>query len=137
MPRIADEGTKPTAKDGKLAQTQTQAKEAAEKAKDSLKQGHLQRLERLTQSLQRAEERRDETIETLSNRMAALQDDGLFMHDLLRRTQQKLKAANPERLEQSEAVGNAVDALIEVFDVVAEWEIPEIAPFTPMGCLPT
>lgn len=121
-------------KPSQLAQRQQAAKQAAEHTKRSLIQGHSKSLERLNETLNRAEERREQTLDRLSDRMAYLQDTDVFMFDLLKLTQKKLKAnQQPDKRETTET---AVDALVDAFDVIGNWEIPAISPSTVAGALP-
>jgi hypothetical protein len=119
-----------------LSQTQQQAQEAAETLKVALVTGHQQRLVNLSTALDKAETRRDEVLERLSDRMAYLQDENLFMNDLLRLTQKKLKGAQEKEPEKQQVTVTAIDALVEAFDAVGNWELPAIAPHTIAGALP-
>jgi hypothetical protein len=119
-----------------LSQTQHQAQEAAEKLKVSLVSGHQQRLVGLSTALDKAETRREEVLDRLSDRMAYLQDENLFMNDLLRLTQKKLKGAVEKEPDKQQVTATAIDALVDAFDAVGDWEVPAIAHSTPMGCLP-
>lgn len=119
-----------------LSQTQAQAQEAAETLKVALVNGHQQRLVNLSTALDKAEQRRGEVLERLSDRMAYLQDENLFMNDLLRLTQKKLKGAQEQDPEKEQVTATAIDALVEAFDAVGNWEVPAIAPYTPAGALP-
>ncbi len=119
-----------------LSQTQAQAQEAAETLKVALVTGHQQRLVNLSTALDKAEQRRGEVLDRMSDRMAYLQDENLFMNDLLRLTQKKLKGAQEQEPEKQQVTATAIDALVEAFDAVGNWEIPAIAPYTPAGALP-
>lgn len=119
-----------------LSQSQTQAQQAAENLKVALVTGHQQRLVNLTTSLDKAETRRGEVLDRLSDRMAYLQDENLFMNDLLRLTQKKLKGAQEQEPEKQQVTITAIDALVEAFDAAGNWELPAIMPGTSMGCLP-
>lgn len=51
-----------------------------------------------------------------------------------RLTQKKLKGSETE--QKQETTGTAIDALVEAFDAIGEWEIPML-PVTPvLGALP-
>lgn len=126
----------PNSKTSSLTTNQTQAQEAAEKTKLALVTNHQERLVKLSTALDKAEQRRDEVLDRLSDRVAYLQDDGLFMHDLLNLAQSKLKHAQQQQPEKQEVTVTALDALIDAFDAVGDWELPSIAPATAMGCLP-
>lgn len=119
-----------------LSQTQQQAQEAAENLKVALVSGHQQRLVGLSTALDKAETRRGEVLDRLSDRMAYLQDENLFMNDLLRLTQKKLKGAQEQKPEKQEVTVTAIDALVEAFDAVGSWELPAIAPHSALGCVP-
>jgi hypothetical protein len=119
-----------------LSQTQQQAQEAAENLKVALVGNHQQRLVNLSTALDKAETRRGEVLDRLSDRMAYLQDENLFMNDLLRLTQKKLKGAQQQEPEKQEVTVTALDALVEAFDAVGDWEMPAIAPHSALGCLP-
>ena len=56
------------------------------------------------------------------------------MHDLLNLAQQKLKGNQPAAVET--ATTTAIDALVEAFDVIGDWELPLIATSSALGCLP-
>lgn len=111
-----------------------QAKHSAERSKSALAMGQQMNLSALTDALDRAEQRREEAIERLSDRMAYLQDDRIFLAELFSRTQQKL-APVPEAPQQ-DAMAAEIDALSEVFDSIFEWEYPVIALNSVAGCLP-
>lgn len=115
-----------------LAQSQASAQAAAETAKVALVTGQQERLVALAQALDKAEQRRSEVLERLSDRVAYLQDDALFMHDLLRLAQAKLQ---PQPAQQG-VRATALDALVDAFDAVGDWELPAIAPATALGALP-
>jgi hypothetical protein len=117
-----------------LSRSQEQAQQAADKTKIALVAGHQERLVALSASLDKAEQRREDILERLSDRVAFLQDDSLFMNDLLHRTQKKLKGNQTK--EQKEVTTTAIDALCDAFDAVADWELPAIAPSSVMGALP-
>lgn len=109
-----------------LANRQTQAQQAAESTKVALVTNHQERLVKLSSALDRAEQRRDETLERLSDRVAYLQDDNLFMHDLLSRAQQKLQQANQTKPEQTEVTVTVLDSLIDAFDAIGDWDLPAL-----------
>lgn len=117
----------------RLSQSQQSAEEAAEKTKVALVTGHQERLVALSNALEKAEQRRSEVLDRLSDRVAYLQDDSLFMNDLLRLAQSKLQQQQPAK---QEVTVTALDALVEAFDAVGEWEIPAIASSSALGCLP-
>ncbi len=117
-----------------LFQSQTQAQRAAEQTQVALVTSHQQRLVELSGALDKAEQRRGEVLDRLSDRMAYLQDENLFMHDLLQLTQKKLKGTATE--EQQATTGTAIDALVEAFDAIGNWELPAIAPYSVAGALP-
>ncbi len=119
-----------------LCQSQTQAQRAAEQTQVALVTSHQQRLVNLTTALDKAEQRRGEVLDRLSDRMAYLQDENLFMNDLLRLTQKKLKNVQTQEPEKQQVTVTAIDALVEAFDAVGNWEVPAIAPSTALGCLP-
>ncbi len=125
-----------TSQPSHLSQTQQQAQQAAENLKVALVTGHQQRLVNLSSSLDKAEQRRGEVLDRLSDRMAYLQDENLFMNDLLRLTQKKLKGAQQQEPERQQVTVTAIDALVEAFDAVGSWELPAIAPHTVAGALP-
>lgn len=141
MPRINDHPTGKTAElpnvNGssqslsRLAQSQSTAKEAAEKAKVDLVSNHQERLVKLNTALDKAEQRRGEVLDRLSDRMAYLQDDSLFMNDLLRLTQKKLK--NGQKPEKQEVSTTALDGLIDAFDAIGDWELPAINSASAVG----
>lgn len=113
---------------------QEQAKDTATKTKSSLVTGHQQRLSAMSEALDRVEQRREEVLEHLSDRIAYLQDDRIFLADLLSRAQQKLHSHGEGA--QREVLATEIDALTDAFDGLAEWEYPSIAPATIVGCLP-
>jgi len=123
-----------SAESDRLSQSQHTAQQAAEQAKLALVTGHQERLVALSNALDKAEQRRGEVLERLSDRVAYLQDDSLFMNDLLRLAQSKLK--QNQQPEKQEVTITALDALVDAFDAVGDWEIPAIAPSSVMGCLP-
>jgi hypothetical protein len=125
-----------TPQPSQLSQSQQQAQQAAEQAKVNLVTNHQQRLVNLSTALDKAETRRDEALDRLSDRMAYLQDENLFMNDLLRLTQKKLKGAQEQEPEKQQVTVTAIDALVEAFDAVGNWELPAIAPHTIAGALP-
>lgn len=118
-----------------LSQSQQTAQRAAEQTQIALVSGHQERLVALNNALDKAEQRREETLERLSDRVAYLQDGDLFMHDLLKRSQQKLQG-DDKRQDKEQASTTAIDALIDAFDVIGDWELPAIAPSTVAGALP-
>lgn len=118
----------------RLAQTQTDAGRAAEQTKTALVTANQERLVGLTNALDKAEKRRSEVLDRLSDRVAYLQDENLFMHDLLNLAQKKLQGNQTEEVE--EVTTTVIDALVEAFDAIGEWELPAIAPVTALGCLP-
>lgn len=120
----------------RLSQSQVTAQEAAEKAKVALVTGHQERLVALSNALDKAEQRRSEVLERLSDRVAYLQDDSLFMHDLLRLAQSKLQQNQHQQSQKQEVSVTALDALVDAFDAVGEWDLPAIAPSTVLGALP-
>ncbi len=130
-PQSSDRPMQPS----QLSQSQVTAQRAAEQAKISLVNGHQERLVALNNALDKAEQRREETLERLSDRVAYLQDGDLFMHDLLKLSQQKLKG-DDKRQDKQQASTTAIDALIDAFDVIGDWEIPAISPSTVAGALP-
>lgn len=115
-----------TSQPSQLATRQTQAQQAAENTKVALVTNHQERLVKLSSALDRAEQRRDETLERLSDRVAYLQDDNLFMHDLLSRAQQKLQQVNQSRPEQTEVTVTVLDGLIDAFDAIGDWDFPAL-----------
>lgn len=120
----------------RLSQSQINAQEAAEQAKVALVTGHQERLVALSNALDKAEQRRGEVLERLSDRVAYLQDESLFMNDLLRLAQTKLKQSQNQQPERQAVTVTALDALIDAFDAVGDWEMPAIAPATALGALP-
>ena len=56
------------------------------------------------------------------------------MHDLLNLAQQKLKGNQPAAVET--VTTTALDALVEAFDAIGDWEIPAISVSSALGCLP-
>ncbi len=120
----------------RLSQTQQTAQQAAETAKLALVNGHQERLVALSNALDKAEQRRGEVLEQLSDRVAYLQDDALFMHDLLTLAQSKLQRSQQQHPDQQDVTTTALDALVDAFDAVAAWEVPAIAPASALGCLP-
>lgn len=113
---------------------QKQAKDLAAKSRTSLATGQQQRLVAMTEALDRAEQRREEVLEHLSDRIAYLQDDRIFMADLFSRAQQKLNSNGDGSDEGS--LATEIDALTDAFNAIADWEYPAIAPMTIAGCLP-
>lgn len=127
----------PAGASDRLNQTRATAQQAAEATKIALVNAHQERLVALNNALDKAEQRRGEVLDRLSDRVAYLQDDGLFLHDLLVLSQQKSKRNQSEQPEKETVTATAFDALIDAFDAVGEWELPQIAPASsPMGCLP-
>ena len=122
--------------DDRLAQSRQLAQQAADTAKITLVNGHQERLVALTDALDKAEQRRDEVLERLSDRVAYLQDDSLFMNDLLRLAQSKLKQNQQQQPDKQEVTVTALDALVDAFDAVGDWELPAIVPSSALGCLP-
>ncbi|MDX2099672.1 MAG: hypothetical protein SFW36_17985 [Leptolyngbyaceae cyanobacterium bins.59] len=114
--------------------TKEQAKHSAEQTRSALAMGQQMNLNALTNALDRAEQRREEAIERLSDRIAYIQDDRIFLAELLSRTQQKL-TPTPEAAQQ-EAMATEIDALSEAFDSIFEWEYPALVLNSVAGCLP-
>jgi hypothetical protein len=120
---------KPKPRNGEqLKQTQFAAAEAASATKGALIHTHQQQMQGLADSLDRAEQKRSQVLEAVSDRIVCLQDEGLFMQDLMHLVQQK---RNP--VTQPAAT---VDAFAEVFDGFGDWELPAISASSAMGCLP-
>ena len=119
------EQTAPGASD-RLNQTRATAQQAAETTKIALVNAHQERLVALNNALDKAEQRRGEVLDRLSDRVAYLQDDGLFLHDLLSLSQQKLKRNQSEQPEKQVVVTTALDALVEAFDAVGDWDLPAL-----------
>jgi hypothetical protein len=134
MPRLNDELNEPKntevpklsprPRNGeKLKQTQFAATEAANATKGALIGAHKQQMQGLADSLDRAEQKRNQVLEAVSDRIVCLQDEGLFMQDLLSLVQQK-RQPFPQSL--------AIDAFTETFDAL-DWELPSIAPSSVMA----
>ncbi len=119
-----------------LFQSQMQAQQAADQTKVALVSANQQRLVGLTTALDKAEQRRGEVLDRLSDRIAYLQDDNLFMNDLLRLAQTKLKQTQQQQPEKTEVTVTALDALVEAFDAVGDWEMPALSPHPCAGALP-
>lgn len=120
----------------RLSQSQATAQQAAEQTSVTLVTGHQERLVALSNALDKAEQRRGEVLERLSDRVAYLQDDALFMNDLLVLAQSKLRQNQQEKPEKQEVTVTALDALVDAFDAVGDWEMPSIAPHPCAGVLP-
>jgi len=105
-----------------LEKTQEQARDAANKGKDLMVSGHRQRLELIAQKLEVAEQNRSSTLENLSDRLAILNDDRVFMYDLVRLTQEKLQRGRNN--QKNDFATEAMDAFVEAFDEVTDWNIP-------------
>ena len=137
LPNVNGKRQKPNSGNSdRLSESQQTAQRAAETTKIALVNGHQERLVALSTALDKAEQRRDEVLERLSDRVAYLQDDSLFMNDLLRKAQSKLKQNQQQQPGREQVTVTAIDALVEAFDAVGDWEIPAIAPSTALGCLP-
>ncbi|MBM0745450.1 hypothetical protein JOY44_28930 [Phormidium sp. CLA17] len=129
-PPVEARGIDPT----RLTQTQADAGRVAEQTKIALVTANQERLVGLTTALDKAEQRRHEVLDRLSDRVAYLQDENLFMHDLLNLAQQKLKGNQPAAV--ATVTPTAIDALVEAFDAIGDWEIPAISVSSALGCLP-
>ena len=119
-------------KNDRLSKGQELAQQSVKTAKEALVSKHQEQMVKLASALDSAETNRRETLEALSDRMAYLQDENLFMSDLLSMTQQKLKSVAPT--QQVEVT--VIDALIESFEEIAEWEMPQISGGASGGALP-
>lgn len=108
----------------RLSKGQELAQQSVRSAQGALVSRHQEQMLKLTSALDNAEDNRRETLEALSDRMAYLQDENLFMSDLLGMTQQKLKSVAPSTQKVEVTV---IDALIESFEAIAEWEMPQIS----------
>lgn len=133
MPTVSEKKAAPQMPRANISDAQNAAKAAAEKAKIALVGGHQERLVALSTALDKAEQRREESVERLSDRVAYLQDADLFMHDVLKRSQEKLRGE--DRGNKQQTAETAIDALVDAFDVI-DWELPAIAPHTVAGALP-
>jgi hypothetical protein len=127
--------SRPVARPSQLGQSQEQAEQAAEKTKIALVTGHQENLVKRTTALDKAEQRRNDVVERLSDRVAYLQDENMLMHDILTSAQRKLKG-DPNRQENQTVTVTAIDALCDAFDVIGDWDLPAIAPTSVMGALP-
>lgn len=134
LPNLKRPNQPETVPPSQLSQSQQTAQRAAEQTKIALVTGHQERLVALSNALDKAEQRREETLERLSDRVAYLQDSDLFMHDLLHKAQKKLQGS--QRPERQHTTVTAIDALVDAFDAIGEWELPAIAPTSAAGCLP-
>ena len=137
LPNMNGKRQKPNGGNGdRLSESQETAQRAAETTKIALVTGHQERLVALSGALDKAEQRREEVLGRLSDRVAYLQDDSLFMNDLLRKAQSKLKQNQQQQPGREEVTVTAIDALVDAFDAVGDWEIPAIAPTSVLGALP-
>ena len=112
----------------RFSKGQESAQEAIKSAKGALVSNHQEQMMKLASALEKAETNRHITLDALSDRMAYLQDEGLFMSQLLDMTQQKLKgSASPDSRKPDTVTVTVIDALIEGFEAIAEWEMPQIS----------
>lgn len=100
--------------------------------------GQRNQLEKLTSALERAEQRRGDALEVLSDRLAYLQDERIFLKDLLELAEQKKRRdSDPsDALEEVEILESAIDDLASGFDAAYQWQYPAIAPTSAAGALP-
>jgi hypothetical protein len=112
--------------------------EATEKMKSALVAEQTAVLQGFVASLEHAEERRDEMVDILSDRLMRLHHSGFFIHDVLLLTQRKLQASYAQTPLQSQATTTAIDSLVQVFDAVAKVEESSrfIASHSLLGSLP-
>lgn len=75
-------------------------------------------------------------LDRLSDRVAYLQDESLFMRDLLALTQQKLEASNPPMAGQNATLASELDLLGDVYaDFAAAIEYPALTAHPCAGAL--
>lgn len=112
--------------------------EATEQTKAALVTEQTAALQSFVGSLEHAEQRRDELVDNLSDRLVRLHHSGCFVHDVLMSTQRKLQASYAQNPLQTQATTAAINSLVEVFDVVAQVENSSrsIAPHSLMGAVP-
>jgi hypothetical protein len=86
------------------------------------------KLEKLSSALDRAEQRRNEALEVFSDRLAYINDDRIFLKDLLELTKQKTEARQVDVDEQEgQILEAAVTDLTQGFESAWKtWEYPAL-----------
>jgi hypothetical protein len=104
------------------------AAQQAEEDQRQLANTQKTKLDRLSSALDRAEQRRNEALEVLSDRLAYINDDRIFLKDLLELTKQKTAAlSQAEDCEGDEEILEAAVAdLTRGFESAWTWEYPAL-----------
>lgn len=104
------------------------AAQLAEEDQRELANTQKTKLERLSSALDRAEQRRHEALEVLSDRLAYINDERIFLKDLLDLAKQKTSThSHPNDTDGDEAIlETAIDDLTRGFDAAWTWDYPAL-----------
>ncbi len=124
--------SKPRRKVGNPADRHTSfahnAAQQAEAEQRQLADTQKTKLERLSSALDRAEQRRSEALEVLSDRLAYINDERIFLKDLLELAKQKTSAhAHPHDTDGDAAIlETAIEDYTRSFDAAWTWDYPAL-----------
>ena len=104
----------------------TNAAQQAEEDQRQLANTQKTKLERLSSALDRAEQRRSEALEVLSDRLAYINDERIFLKDLLDLAKQKTSAHSSAHESDEEILEAAIDDLTSGFDAAWTWDYPAL-----------
>lgn len=106
----------------------TNAAQQAEADQRQLADTQKTKLERLSSALDRPEQCRSEALEVLSDRLAYINDERIFLKDLLELARQKTVAhSHPDNTDGDAAIlAGAIDDLTRGFDAAWTWDYPAL-----------